>query len=182
MKTADATVRRMDETTSSICLWCSAEIPAGAAACAKCGALVVGAKAVDLPGVTEVDPNAKLPDEPDLPDFLEPGLLLHAGMETTASDEPTDEAAIAPPTPEVALEMKKMELEAQIANAGTDVIGPDDVTIEAGAPSDEALEAYRAGLLDKQGPAGEDMAAAAEPWEDPEIEARLAEWRVEKPE
>ena len=44
------------------------------------------------------------------------------------------------------------------------------------------IEPYDAGMLDKQGPAGEDLAAAAAPWEDPELAARLAEWRAQNPE
>ncbi len=171
----------MDETTSSICPWCSAEIPVGAPACPKCGALVEGAKAVDLPGVTEVDAGAELPDVPIVPDSVNPASWLTAGSEDSI-DYPGEDAATDPPTPEVEREMKKMELEAEITNAGGNLIGPDGETISVGAPSEEALEAYEAGLLDEHGPAGEEMAEEAAPWEDPELEARLAEWRAQNPE
>jgi hypothetical protein len=79
--------------------------------------------------------------------------------------------------------MRKMELEAQIENAGTSVMNPKgDESIDVGAPSAEAIEAYDAGLLDKTGPAGEtDLGELADaPWEDPELEKRVSQWqRVE---
>ena len=173
----------MDETTSSICPWCSAEIPAGAPACPKCGALVPGAKAVDLPVVAEPDAHASQPEETAVPDTAAPIPVPSAGSEPTTADAQIDEAAaVAPPSEAVRLEIRKMELEAEILNAGGDVMGPGEETVEVGSPSAEALAAYDAGLLDKQGPAGEDLAEAAAPWEDPELAARLAEWRAENPE
>jgi hypothetical protein len=74
--------------------------------------------------------------------------------------------------------MRKMELEAQIENAGTELMNPKgDESIDAPAPSDEAIEAMEAGLLDKTGPAGEtDLADMAAPWEDPELEQRVSQW------
>jgi len=170
----------MDQTTSSYCPWCSTEIPAGSSACPKCGALVEGAKAVDLPGVTEVDPTVAAAPDPTIPSSLNPLDWLSAGKETTAEDAER-QAAIDPPSEAVLLEMRKIELESQIANAGTDVLGPGDQTIEVGAPSEEALQAFEKGLLDPTGPAGEDMKTQAQPWEDPELEARLAEWQTQNP-
>jgi hypothetical protein len=63
--------------------------------------------------------------------------------------------------------MRKMELEAQIENAGGSVLSATgDVSRDVGAPSPEALEAYDAGLLDATGPAGEtDIAAKVKAWE-----------------
>jgi hypothetical protein len=53
-----------------------------------------------------------------------------------------------------------------------------DESIDAGAPSEEAIAAYEAGLLDKTGPAGEtDLGELAAPWEDPELEQRVSHWR-----
>jgi hypothetical protein len=172
----------MDETSSSYCPWCSAEIAAGAPACPKCGALVEGAQAAELPGLTEVDTQASPPDEPTIPDSVNPLSWFSAGSEAPTLDPPAEDTALEPPTEAVELEMRKMELEAEIINAGTDVMGPGEETITVGPPSIEALEAYEAGLLDKEGPAGENMDAEAQPWEDPELEARLAEWRAQNPE
>jgi hypothetical protein len=78
----------------------------------------------------------------------------------------------------VRVEMRKMELEAEILNAGTLVLNPaGDESIEAGAPSREAIDALDAGLLDPVGPAGEtDLAELAAPWEDPELEKRVSMW------
>jgi len=93
-------------------------------------------------------------------------------------DPPVNPEAILPPSEAVRLEMRKMQLEAQIENAGTELMNPSgDESIDAGAPSEEALDALKAGLLDPVGPAGEtDLAELAAPWEDPELDQRVAEW------
>jgi hypothetical protein len=167
----------MDETTSRICPWCSTEIPAGAGACPNCGALVEGAIVPETPGLTVVDPVAPLgvPDEGRIPDELDPKALLQADD----GGAPAGDAAFQPPSDAVRLEMRKIELEAEIVNAGTVVLNPTgDESIEVGAPSREAIEALGAGLLDPVGPAGEtDMADLAAPWEDPELEKRVSMWR-----
>lgn len=136
-----------------------------------------GAIAVDLPGITVVDPKATLgPDEGRIPDDLDPKAWLRAGR-----DEPVNLEAVLPPSEAVRLEMRKMELEAQIENAGTSVMNPTgEESIDVGAPSKEAIEAFDAGLLDKTGPAGEaELGELAEAWEDPELENRVARWRSE---
>ena len=76
-----------------------------------------------------------------------------------------------------------MELEAQIENAGTELMNPTgDESIDAGAPSDEAIAAQKAGLLDPVGPAGEtDLSELAAPWEDPELESRFSQWQPGDP-
>jgi hypothetical protein len=52
--------------------------------------------------------------------------------------------------------MRKMELEAQIENAGGSVMSATgDVSRNVSKPSREALEAYDAGQLGTTGPAGE---------------------------
>ena len=165
------------EETNRICPWCSTPIPSSTDACPKCGALVEGAIAKDIPGLTVVDPNATLgvPDEGLVPDIVDPRALLKVGVYEPA----VNPEALLPPNEAVRLEMRKMELTAQIENAGTSVMNPKgDESIDVGAPSVEAIEAYDAGLLDKTGPAGEtDLAELAEaPWEDPELETRVSQW------
>jgi hypothetical protein len=124
-------VRAMTDISTRICPWCSTPIPAGAGACPKCGAAVEGAAVLDIPGVTVPDPKASL--------------SYDEGFVTGVADED----AIQPPTDAVRLEIRKMELEAQIANAGGVVMSPTgDEAIEVGAPSQEAIEALKAGLLD----------------------------------
>ena len=161
------------EETNRICPWCSTPIPSSADACPKCGALVECKIAKDIPGLTVVDPKAKLgvPDEGLVPDMVDPKALLRAGL----YEPPINLEAVLPPSEAVRLEMRKMELEAQIENAGTVVMNPTgDQSREVNAPTIEAIEAYEAGLLDKEGPAGEtDLGDLAAPWEDPELEKRF---------
>jgi hypothetical protein len=137
--------------TSRICLWCSATIPAGATACPNCGAHVEDAQGKEIPGVTEVDYTKRLEDEGRLPDVIDPSAWMSAGHD----DPSTTEEALLPPSEAVRLEMRKMELEAEIENAGGSVMGPDDTARPVGMPSREALEAFDRGLLDQVGPAGE---------------------------
>jgi hypothetical protein len=79
--------------------------------------------------------------------------------------------------------MRKIELEAQIENAGQDVMSATgDESIPVGQPSEEAVEALEAGLLDTTGPAGEtDLAELAAPWEDPELIKRVERWESDNP-
>ena len=168
----------MDETTSRICPWCSTEIPAGVGACPNCAALVEGAVVPEIPGVTAVDPEATLvlPDEGRIPDSIDSIAWPQADHDGT----PANDAAFDPPSDAVRVEMRKMELEAEIVNAGTLVMNPTgDESIEVGAPSREALDALEDGLLDPVGPAGEtDLAELAAPWEDPELDQRVSTWHV----
>lgn len=129
----------MTDTSTRICPWCSTPIPAGATACPKCGAAVEGVTAPEIPGVTVRDPGASL--------FADEGLIPAA---------PISEEAILPPSEAVRLEMRKMQLEAEIANAGGIVLNPTgDEAIIVGRPSQEAIEALEAGLLDETAPTAE---------------------------
>jgi hypothetical protein len=169
----------MDE-TNRICPWCSTPIPSSAAACPKCHALVEGAIAPVIPGVTAIDPKANLgPGEGLVPDAIDPKALLKVGT----GEPPVNLEAVLPPSEAVRLEMRKMALEAEIENAGTTVLNPTgDESIEVNAPSLEAIAAYEAGVLDKAGPAGEtDLGELAGPWEDPELEKRVSGWHVTEP-
>jgi hypothetical protein len=129
----------MTETSTRICPWCSTPIPAEAAACPKCGAAVEGVTAREIPGVNVPDPGASL--------FADEGLIPAASI---------TEEAILPPSEAVRLEMRKMQLEAEIANAGGTVLNPTgDEALVVGRPSQEAIEALEAGLLDQTAPAAE---------------------------
>jgi hypothetical protein len=142
----------MDQ-VSHTCPWCSASIPAGAATCPACGAAVESETTSDVPGLTVVDPTAKLhDDEGMIPDSMDPMAWLRAGHGRQA----VHEDAVEPPSDAVRREMRRMELEAEIENAGLSVMNPTgDETIDAGMPSEEAMEAFEAGLLDDSGPAEE---------------------------
>jgi hypothetical protein len=166
------------EVTNRICPWCSTQIPSTADACPKCGALVEGAIAKDIPGVTAADARAVLglPDEGRIPDDLDPKAWLMAGHE---KGNPYEDKALDPPSQAVREEMRKMQLEAEILNAGTEVMNPTgDESIDANAPSELAIEAHQAGLLDDDKQQGEaDLADLAAPWEDPGLENRFGHWR-----
>lgn len=129
----------MTDSSTHICPWCSTPIPSGAAACPKCGAAVEGATVLEMSGVTVPDSRASL--------SFDEGLVPAA---------PVDEAAVQPPSEAVRLEMRKMELEAEIANAGGAVMNPTgNEAILVGQPSREAIEALKAGLLDETAPTTE---------------------------
>jgi hypothetical protein len=165
--------------TNRICPWCSTPIPTSAAACPKCHALVEGAIAKEIPGVTAMGPKANLaPGEGPVPEMIDPRALMAIGAEP-----PVNLEAVLPPSEAVRLEMRKIALETQIENAGTTVMNPTgDESIEVNAPSIEAIEAYEAGMLDKTGPAGEtDLGALAGAWEDPELEKRVSGWHNDQP-
>jgi len=133
----------MDTTKS--CPWCSTPIPPGTAACPKCGAALEGQAVAPIPGVTDIDPTANLgPGEGAVPDAIDPMSWLGAGH-----DGPVDREAVAPPSADVEAEIRRMELEAEIANAGGMVMGAtDDESDDAPMPSDEAIAALQAGLID----------------------------------
>jgi hypothetical protein len=156
----------MDQ-ASHTCPWCSTSIPAGTNACPKCGATVEGAIAPEIPGLTSVDPSATLgDDEGRVPDAIDPKAWLGVGHDHS----PVNEEALLPPSEAVRFEMRKMELEAEIENAGGAVMSATgDSSRNVGPPSIEAIEAYEAGLLDETGPAGEtDLAEKAKAWEQEE--------------
>lgn len=164
------------EETNRICPWCSTPIPSSATACPTCHALVEGAVAEEIPGLTVVDPKATAaPGQGLAADPAEAKDWLRAGN----ADPPVNLEAILPPSDAVRKEMRKIELETEIENAGSVVMNPTgDESRDAGAPSIEAIEAYEAGLLDETGPAGEtDLGELAAPWEDPELEKRVAMWK-----
>ena len=149
----------MDETTRT-CHWCSSPIAPGATVCPKCGAAVEGTVPGDFPGLTTIDPKTPRGTLPDaVPNPIE---WLRAG---NAADGNSD--AYHAPSEEVRREMRKMELEAEVLNAGTSLMNPTgDEALDAGAPSEEALEALEHGMLDQTGPAGEkDLADLGAAWE-----------------
>jgi hypothetical protein len=131
----------MTESSTQICSWCSSPLSPGMSACPKCGAKLEGWESASLP------------------DF-NPSVL--AG---------SDRTAIEPPGEAVRFEMRKMELEAEIENAGGAVMSATgDEAEPARPPSEEALAALSAGILDPVGPSGEtDLRERAAVWteEDP---------------
>jgi hypothetical protein len=143
----------MTDSPTRICPWCSTPIPSGAAACPKCGAAVEGADVGQIPGVTVSNSKAPLrPGEGLVPDGVDP----HAWFAAGRNSAPVDEEAFRPPSEAVRLEMRKIELETQLANAGGSVMNPTgDEARNVGQPSQEAIDALKAGLLNETAPAAE---------------------------
>jgi hypothetical protein len=114
---------------------------------------VEGAIAPEIPGMAVLDPKATLGlDGGKIPDDVDPTSRSHVARD----DQVTSIEAILPPSEAVRREMRKMELEAEIENAGRSVMGATGgVSAKVIKPSREALEAFEAGLLDSTGPAGE---------------------------
>jgi hypothetical protein len=145
---------------------------------------VEGATIPDVPGLTSVDSTATIDevealDEGLIPDVLDPLALFSAGRDV----DPREAAAVAPPSEAVRIEMRKMELAAQIENAGSVVMNATgEEAILVGRPSDEALAAEKAGELDDVSPGGDaHLAELADIWEDPELERRVKLWQEQVP-
>ena len=88
----------MDEPNRT-CPWCSTPIPAAVKACPKCGAIV------DEPSGAAGAPAP------------ETGAETQAGA--AAAPAPDEHKAVEPPSAAVRIEMRKIEFEAEIENAGT---------------------------------------------------------------
>jgi hypothetical protein len=144
----------MSETTT--CPWCSSTIPAGASRCPSCNATVEGAATPEILGVAEPSPKPPLPPDAGIvPEAIDPVAILREER----AQEAENPAAFAPPSDAVRQEMRKMELAAQILNAGETVMNPgSDMANDVGRPSRQALEAAREGLLDDAVPPSEEQA------------------------
>lgn len=100
--------------TSAVCPWCSAAITAEAATCASCGAILIAEETSELPGVTEIDPKVARGERPPPPRSRLLSWISGDYPETTGG--PVDPGALAPPDPEVRVEILRLELQAEVAN------------------------------------------------------------------
>jgi hypothetical protein len=126
---------------SSVCPWCSAEVPAGRHTCPACGANLVEAGESTVPGLTAIDPAAVLRNVRTTGAAPRRSRILSL----ITGEEPDDlgattgsPAALAPPPPDVRREMLRMEIAAEISNltAEADSIAADEaVDATAGDPS-----------------------------------------------
>ncbi|HEY7736799.1 MAG TPA: hypothetical protein VH813_08415 [Candidatus Limnocylindrales bacterium] len=132
------------------CTWCSAELTdAAATTCPSCGATLVGEAEPQLPGVTSLDPEAIRAARLPAPRQRSRLLAWISGDYDNDNDksEPAPPGSLAPPPPEVAAEMLRLELAAEVA----------DLEAEAGSIVAEAeIEARASGRV----PVAPDVTAA----------------------
>jgi hypothetical protein len=108
-----------DRPDALICPWCSTRVTPETATCPTCGAVLKGDEDTILPGVTAVDDKVLRGETKPQPRSR---LLSWISGEY---DEPAgtkaDPGAIAPPDPEVQREIRRLELEAEVANLQAEV-------------------------------------------------------------
>ena len=111
---------------ASRCPWCSALLAAPAAACPSCGAHLVEDPALDIPGVTAVDPAIlALASRPRKPKRTFGSLLIGDEAAEIPPPSQAELPALAPPDAAVRREIRRMELEAIArANASDGPAGP----------------------------------------------------------
>jgi hypothetical protein len=132
--------------TASICPWCSAEVPAGRAACPSCGANLVETGDSTVPGLTAIDAEAVLRNVRATAAPQRRSRLLSLITGDVADDGVAVEgspAALAPPPPEVRRVMLRMELAAELSNltAEADAMAADEAAERnGGAPNEPGSE------------------------------------------
>jgi hypothetical protein len=110
---------------------------AAATTCPSCGATLVGEGEAQVPGVTALDPTAIIRGARPIP-RPRSRLLAWISGEDADDGSPAAPGSLSPPTPDVAVEMLRLEIEAEVA----------DLAAEAESMAAEAeLEAREAGRL-----------------------------------
>ena len=101
------------------CPWCSTSVTLETESCPSCGAVLIGDEDSVLPGVTAVDDKVRRGETRP----QERSRLVSWISGEYAEETPTvvDPQAIAPPDPEVQREIRRLELEAEIANLTAEV-------------------------------------------------------------
>jgi hypothetical protein len=103
-----------DQSSESICPWCSAAIVPGSPTCASCGAILESEDDREVPGLTAVDPAALRPESK--PAGRNRLLSWISGEYPDDAPSPNEAQALAPPEPDVQREMTRLALEAEVAN------------------------------------------------------------------
>jgi hypothetical protein len=104
-----------DQSSESICPWCSATIVPGSPTCPSCGAILESEDDREVPGLTAVDP-AALRAETTKPAGRNRLLSWISGEYPEEAPSPNEAQALAPPDPDVQREMTRLALEAEVAN------------------------------------------------------------------
>lgn len=170
-----------DRPSALVCPWCSTSVTPETETCPNCGAVLIGDEESVVPGITAVD--EKVVRGETRPQDRSRLLSWISGEYADETTTVADSQAIAPPDPEVLREIRRLEIEAEIANltaevqarrveAVADVIDDGDPaaaeaavaaleTVEA--QDAEEIEAVRTGVqIGPEGASGDDGTNAAE--------------------
>jgi hypothetical protein len=117
---------RMDDPTpqpdrpgSLVCPWCSTSVTAETETCPTCGAVLIGDEDSVVPGITAVDD--KVVRGETRPQDRNRLLSWISGEYADESTTEANAQAIAPPDPAVQREIRRLQLEAEIANLTAEV-------------------------------------------------------------
>lgn len=111
----DGPTPQPDRPPLTACPWCSTSVTPETATCPSCGAILLGDEETVLPGVTAVDDKV-LRGETARPQQRSRLLSWISGEYDEAPPTEVDAQAIAPPDPEVQREIRRLELEAEVAS------------------------------------------------------------------
>jgi hypothetical protein len=115
---ADPTLQP-DQPGITTCPWCSTSVSSGTATCPNCGAVLEGDEETVLPGVTAIDD--KVLRGETKPQQRSRLLSWISGDYEEPEGEHVDPSAIAPPDPAVQREMRRLEIEAEVASLQAEV-------------------------------------------------------------
>jgi len=102
-----------DRPDGSVCPWCSATVTPETVTCPSCGAVLISDEEPNLPGVTAVDAKVMRGERSPQRNRL---LSWISGEYTDEVPATANTQAIAPPDPEVQREIRRLELEAEVAS------------------------------------------------------------------
>jgi len=108
-----------DQPSINSCPWCSTKVTPGTATCPNCGAVLEGDEEPVLPGITAVDD--KILRGETKPQQRSRLLSWISGDYDEPEGGPVDPSAIAPPDPAVQREMRRLAIEAEVANLQAEV-------------------------------------------------------------
>jgi hypothetical protein len=102
-----------DRPDGSVCPWCSATVTPETVTCPSCAAVLLSDEEPNLPGVTAVDMMSMRAEKPPQRNRL---LSWISGEYVDETQTTADAQAIAPPDPEVQREIRRLEVEAEVAS------------------------------------------------------------------
>jgi hypothetical protein len=154
-----------------VCPWCSAPLGAAdAATCPSCGAKLHGeGDGQPLPGLTAIDPLAIVEGRrpPQQPRNRLVAWLTGGDIEETAETSTAAPGALAPPAPEVKLEMMRLEMDAELSKLSAEV--DSRVADEALARSESGDDAGAKAAVDAMRVADSEVDALVESPEERQI-------------